>query len=123
MASLTQLPTWVEKTLQDAGELVGDPADTRRTRSYFFGAAQALATTEPLFPIHFYMSLGSYPNSHSEAVGNSLWEASMDEEYFALMENNTWDLVPLPKGRKLVRCQWIYRTKIVVDGEIRKYKF
>jgi hypothetical protein len=27
-----QLPTWVEKTLQDAGELVGDPADTR-TRS------------------------------------------------------------------------------------------
>eukprot|EP00253_Pinus_taeda_P004013 PITA_04013 len=46
----------------------------------------------------------------------------MDEEYFALMENNTWDLVPLPKGRKLVRCRWIYRTKIAVDGEISKYK-
>jgi hypothetical protein len=33
MAAPTQFPTWAEKTLQDAGELVGDPADTRRTRS------------------------------------------------------------------------------------------
>jgi hypothetical protein len=33
MASPTQSPTWVEKTLQDVGELVDDPADTRRTRS------------------------------------------------------------------------------------------
>jgi hypothetical protein len=33
MATPTQLPTWVEKTLQDAGELVGDLTDTRRTRS------------------------------------------------------------------------------------------
>jgi hypothetical protein len=38
------------------------------------------------------------------------------------MDNNTWDLVPLPKGRNLVRCRWIYRTKIVADGEINKYK-
>jgi hypothetical protein len=42
MASPTQFPTWAEKTLQDAGELVGDPADTRRTRSQFFGAPQAM---------------------------------------------------------------------------------
>jgi hypothetical protein len=122
MASPTQFPTWAEKTLQDAGELVGDPADTRRTRSQFFGAPQALAATEPLLPIHFYMSLGSDPKSHSEAAGNPLWEAAMDEEYSALMDNNTWDLVPLPKGRKLVRCRWIYRTNIAADGEIRKYK-
>jgi hypothetical protein len=122
MAAPTQFPTWLEKTLQDEGELVGDPADTRRTRSQFFGAPQALAATEPLFPIHFYMSLGSYPKSHSEATGNPLWEAAMDEEYSALMDNNTWDLVPLPKGRKLVRCRWIYRTNIAANGEIRKYK-
>jgi hypothetical protein len=28
----------------------------------------------------------------------------MNEEYRSLMENNTWDLVPLPKGRKHVIC-------------------
>lgn len=88
MAALTQQPTWAKKTLQDAGELVGDPVDVRRTRSQFFGAPQALATTEPLLPIYFYMTLGSDPQSHSEVTGNLLWEAAMDEEYSALMENN-----------------------------------
>jgi hypothetical protein len=62
MASPTHFPTWAEKTLEDAGELVGDPTDTRRTRSQFFGAPQALAATEPLLPIHFYISLGSDPS-------------------------------------------------------------
>jgi len=102
MATPTQLPTWVEKTLQDAGELVGDPTDARRTISQFFGALQTLAATRPLIPIHCYMTVGSDPQSYSEAAGNPLWEADMDEEYSTLMENNTWDLVPLPKGRNLV---------------------
>jgi hypothetical protein len=122
MASPTQFPTWAEKTLQDAGELVDDLADTRRTRSQFFGAPQTLAATEPFLPIHCYMTLGSDPQSHSEAAGNPLWEASIYEEYSALMDNNTWDLVPLPNGRKLVRCRWIYQTNIIVDGDISKYK-
>lgn len=104
MVAPTQLPTWVEKTLQDFGELVGDPTDARRTRSQFVGAPQALATTEPFIPIHFYMNFCSDPKSQSEAIGNPLWEAAMDEEYYDLMENNTRDLVPLLKGRKLVRC-------------------
>jgi len=39
------------------------------------------------------------------------WEAAMNEEYHSLLANDTWDLVPLPKGRKLVRCKWVYRTK------------
>jgi hypothetical protein len=68
------------------------------------------------------MKLGSDPHSHSEAARNPLWESAMDEEYSALMDNNTWDLVPLPKGRKLVRCRWIYQTNIFVYGEINKYK-
>jgi hypothetical protein len=45
MSTPTQLPTWAKKTLQDASELVGNPADTRRTRSQFFGASQAMAAT------------------------------------------------------------------------------
>ena len=40
----------------------------------------------------------------------------MDEEYHSLMANDTWDLVPLPKGRKLVRCKWVYITKYASYG-------
>ena len=38
------------------------------------------------------------------------------------MKNKTWDLVPLPKGRKIVRCKWVYRTKYAVNGYVKKYK-
>ena len=46
----------------------------------------------------------------------------MNEEYRSLLSNDTWDLVPLPKGRKLVRCRWIYKTKFVPDGKVDRHK-
>ena len=46
----------------------------------------------------------------------------MDEEYRSLMENDTWDLVPLPKGRKLVICKWVYKTKYASDGSVERLK-
>ena len=58
----------------------------------------------------------------AEASGNPDWDAAMDEEYSSLMANNTWDLVPLPKGRKLVRCKWIYITKYASNGSVEILK-
>eukprot|EP00253_Pinus_taeda_P025371 PITA_25371 len=46
----------------------------------------------------------------------------MNGEYHSLLANDTWDLVPLPKGRKLVRCKWVYRTKYGPDGKVDKHK-
>eukprot|EP00253_Pinus_taeda_P023432 PITA_23432 len=46
----------------------------------------------------------------------------MKEEYHSLLANDTWDLVPLPKGRKLVRCKWVYRTKYGPDWKVDKHK-
>eukprot|EP00253_Pinus_taeda_P023918 PITA_23918 len=46
----------------------------------------------------------------------------MNEAYHSLLANDTWDLVPLPKGRKLVRCKWVYRTKYGRDGKVDKHK-
>jgi hypothetical protein len=46
----------------------------------------------------------------------------MQEKYNFLLENQTWDLVPIPFGRRLVRCRWVYKTKSVVDGQISRYK-
>jgi hypothetical protein len=46
----------------------------------------------------------------------------MLEEYNSLLENQTWDLVPLPSGRKSVRCRWVYREKSAMDGQINRYK-
>jgi hypothetical protein len=38
------------------------------------------------------------------------------------MANDTWDLVPLPKGRKLVRCKWVYKTKYESNGSFERQK-
>ena len=57
-----------------------------------------------------------------EASGHPEWDKTMKEEYNFLLANDTWDLVPLPKGRKLVRCKWVYRTKYGLDGIVDKHK-
>jgi hypothetical protein len=44
----------------------------------------------------------------------------MDEEYDSLIQNQTWELVPLPPGRNIVQCRWIYQTNMEVDGIVSK---
>ena len=46
----------------------------------------------------------------------------MKEEFILLQKNNTWELVDLPLGRKLVKCKWVYKTKFAIDGSPLKYK-
>ena len=36
--------------------------------------------------------------------------------------NNTWELVDLPPGRKLVQCKWVFKTKFAANGSPLKYK-
>jgi hypothetical protein len=117
-----QRPKWAQPTLQDAGDLVGDPTDTRRTRSDFEEPPLALTATEPFPPMHLFLVQSSDPQYYGEAARNPFWESTMQEEYNFLLEKQTWDLVPLPSGRKLVRCRWVYRTKSIVDGHISRYK-
>jgi hypothetical protein len=73
-------------------------------------------------PRHLFLVQSSDPQSYGEAVGNPFSESAMQEEYNSLLENQTWDLVPLLAGRKLVRCRWVYRTKSAADGQISRYK-
>jgi hypothetical protein len=58
----------------------------------------------------------------AEALGHPDWDTTMNEEYRSLMENDTWYFVPLPKGRKPVRCKWVYKTKYASDGSVERHK-
>jgi hypothetical protein len=46
----------------------------------------------------------------------------MKGEYDSLMKNQTWELTPLPEGKNLIGCKWIYRTKFTSNGAIEKHK-
>lgn len=50
------------------------------------------------------------------------WVAAMESELESHRINGTWELVPLPKGRKLVGCRWIYKLKRNEANEIVRYK-
>jgi hypothetical protein len=58
----------------------------------------------------------------AEASGHPSWDTTMNEEYHYLTSNDTWDLVPLPKGRKLVIYKRVYRTKYASDGSGERHK-
>eukprot|EP00253_Pinus_taeda_P030703 PITA_30703 len=110
--SAPSLPKWVQATRDAVGDLVGDPTDQRHTRSQFERASSLLAQ----------VSANYDPDTFAEASGHPDWDAAMNEEYRSLLVNDPWDLVPLPKGKKLIRCKWVYRTKYGPDGKVDKHK-
>ena len=46
----------------------------------------------------------------------------MDDELSALHKTDTWDLVPLPSGKSVVGCHWVYKIKTNSNGSIEQYK-
>jgi hypothetical protein len=46
----------------------------------------------------------------------------MEEEMHALQKNKTWELVPLPKGKRAVGCKWVFTMKQNSKGEVDRYK-
>ena len=54
-AELEQRPKWEQTTLRDAGDIIGDLADTRRTWSNFEEPPFSLTTNEPLPSKHLFL--------------------------------------------------------------------
>lgn len=65
------------------------------------------------------------PQTFKEAMESKekkKWIIAMKEEMKSLNENETWKMVPLPKGRKAISCKWIYKIKRNPDGSVERYK-
>ncbi|GJW19428.1 ribonuclease H-like domain-containing protein [Tanacetum coccineum] len=62
------------------------------------------------------------PKSHRDAFNDPNWQHAMNDEYSALIKNNTWTLVPRPPDTNIVRCMWLFRHKYLADGTLSRYK-
>ncbi|RVW71061.1 Retrovirus-related Pol polyprotein from transposon RE2 [Vitis vinifera] len=78
------------------------------------------ATPSPQHPSAIISS--NDPKSFKEAMKDVGWQKSMHEEIRALEENGTWTLEPLPKGKRALGSQWVYRTKYFSNGDIERLK-
>ncbi|KAK9912822.1 hypothetical protein M0R45_036662 [Rubus argutus] len=62
------------------------------------------------------------PLNYKSALHIPEWKQAMQEEYAALMNQNTWSLVPLPPDKNLVSCKWLFKLKRNADGSIARHK-
>lgn len=65
------------------------------------------------------------PTSYKEALSSpdkDKWLDAMLSEISSLNENETWELVKLPKGRKALPSKWVYKIKMNPDGTVERYK-
>ena len=46
----------------------------------------------------------------------------MQSEISSIEQNKTWELVPLPKGQKVLPCKWVFKKKFTSPNATPKYK-
>lgn len=62
------------------------------------------------------VSAGVVPKSYKEDFLDKKWRNAVSHEVVALKESRTWDVVTLPKGKKAIGCQWLFKLKFNADG-------
>ncbi|KAK1645921.1 hypothetical protein QYE76_063726 [Lolium multiflorum] len=61
------------------------------------------------------------PDNLTQAMGDKKWKLAMEEEYAALMQNQTWHLVAPSSSRNILDCKWVFRIKKHADGTVERY--
>jgi hypothetical protein len=51
------------------------------------------------------------PGSLEEATQDPCWYATMKEEMQVIVENGTWEMIDLPKERKVIGLKWVFKVK------------
>jgi hypothetical protein len=66
--------------------------------------------------------LSPMPTSIRVVLIDLSWHRAMEDEYDALIFNNTWDLVPRLVSSNVNTGKWIFKHKFNSDGTLERYK-
>ena len=83
-------------------------------------------STEQFSPSLYYLLMSDFgePKCYEEAMQvetKKKWDQGIDEEMDSLVRNQTWDLVKLHVGKRVLQNKWVYRLKEEYGGK-KRYK-
>ena len=96
--------------------------EERRSRYPIANYVSTKELNEPLKTFVHKIFVCHVPTRVKEALGDLKWTQAIKDEMEALMKNKTWNLVPLPEGKKIVGCKWVLSIKHKADRSIERYK-
>ncbi|KAK9092598.1 hypothetical protein Syun_027509 [Stephania yunnanensis] len=67
-------------------------------------------------------SISPIPRNPVGALNDPNWKNAMQDEYNALIDSKTWELVPRPSNANIIRSLWIFRHKKNYDGSFERHK-
>jgi len=78
------------------------------------------------YEVAYSSTSAAEPLSYSEALRRpdaEQWKQAALEELNAHSTNGTWELVPRPKGKKIIGSKWVFKVKRNADGSVERYNF
>jgi len=73
----------------------------------------------------FNIGLEDDPTSLNEvklSIHSTKWLNTMKNELKFMKDNNIWDLVELPNGKKRIGCKWMFKTKLNSKGNFKNIR-
>ncbi|KAL6208160.1 hypothetical protein ACLB2K_019111 [Fragaria x ananassa] len=96
-------------------DLIGNTADDEEEAPTPWRSTRERRISRRYPPEEFVtLTNGGEPESYEEALTDDHkgdWLEAMQEEMQSLHENQTYELVELPKGKRALRNKWVYRLK------------
>jgi hypothetical protein len=89
------------------------------------GLDYALSAIMPEVALKASASKSAYPRTYAEAMTRpdaELYYQAALKEIDSLLENKTWEVKPLPPGRKAIGCRWVLLIKHKAGGSVDRYK-
>ncbi|KAH9659018.1 hypothetical protein KPL70_023705 [Citrus sinensis] len=134
---LETVPVYVENNPEDSDSLEAAPEHEEQELVDFEALEVRLSTRERRPPAWYskyvteinvaycLLTEDGEPSTFHEALESSdiaLWMTAMQEEIETLHKNKTWELVPLPRGRKAIGNKWVYKVKRDGNDQVERYR-
>jgi hypothetical protein len=83
-----------------------------------------MVTGMPTLPLLQQMAPAPFGDNltFSQASQHKGWREAMYDEMTSIKKNQTWNLIPLPPGKRAITSKWIYKIKQGQNGSQPKLK-